>query len=173
MTDELLTSRLSLKKLAASDVECLAEILCDKRAMRYTLQIEDASACKVFLERHEKQRDEKGYAPWVIRSRESGEIVGWGGIYDDPFDPIWGPELIYFFGQRAWGKGFATELSLASLEFVKRHLSLKKVCAFAHPENAASIKVLQKGGFGEVRFLRDMNRFLFEASTTDLMDRIS
>jgi RimJ/RimL family protein N-acetyltransferase len=42
-----------------------------------------------------------------------------------------------------------------------RPAALAEVKAFAHPENAASRKVLSKAGFEEVRFVPAMNRFLY------------
>jgi [ribosomal protein S5]-alanine N-acetyltransferase len=38
---------------------------------------------------------------------------------------------------------------------------LREVSAFAHPDNAASRRVLAKAGFEQRRFVAEMNRFLY------------
>ena len=42
-----------------------------------------------------------------------GRIIGWGGLYDDPFDPGWGGEVAYFFYQAVWGQGYDSEMVVA------------------------------------------------------------
>lgn len=86
--------------------------------------------------------------------------MGWGGVYEDPFDPGWGAELGYAFRPDAWGRGYATELALASLAWADETLGLPEVRAFAHPDNAASRRVLAKAGFEPVRFVPEMERLL-------------
>lgn len=76
-------------------------------------------------------------------------IIGWGGLYDDPFDPA------------SWGQGYATELATACTSLADNVLQLSEVRAFAHPENVASRRVLEKAGFEVMRFVPDMARFLY------------
>ena len=82
-------------------------------------------------------------------------------MYVDPFNPQWGPELGYSFHPGAWGQGFATELARACLEWADRVLGLPMVSAFAHPDNAASSRVLGKVGFVPVRVVPEMDRVLY------------
>ena len=85
-------------------------------------------------------------------SRGESRIVGWGGLNVDPHDHGWGVEVSYFLDPACWGRGFATELVRASLDHAFGALALPEVGAFARPDNAASIRVLEKAGFAFVRF---------------------
>jgi RimJ/RimL family protein N-acetyltransferase len=42
-------------------------------------------------------------------SKANDRIVGWGGLYNHPFDPGWGMEIAYFFHPDVWGQGYATD----------------------------------------------------------------
>jgi [ribosomal protein S5]-alanine N-acetyltransferase len=88
-------------------------------------------------------------------------MIGFGGLYDDPFDVGWGIEVSYHFAKRAWGKGYATELTEFCLRVAHDRLGFAEIRAFAHPDNVASHRVLEKTGFELQRFVGQMNRFLF------------
>jgi RimJ/RimL family protein N-acetyltransferase len=94
-------------------------------------------------------------------TKGDGRIIGWGGLYDDPFDPGWGVEVGYFFHPAAWGHGYATELVRACVRLADNDSRLPEVRAFARPENVGSHRVLRKAGFEVVRFIPEMERFLY------------
>lgn len=52
----------------------------------------------------------------------------------------------YWIRKDQWGKGFATEASLAILNFGFEKLGLNRIWATAAPENKASLRVLEKVG---------------------------
>jgi ribosomal-protein-alanine N-acetyltransferase len=93
--------------------------------------------------------------------RDSRKLSVGVDLYDDPFDPGWGPELAFFFHPRAWGQGYGAELSLAALDVADTKIGLPLVSAFAHPNNVASQKLLQKVGFQPERHVESMNRILY------------
>lgn len=133
----------------------------DPAAMRFTHVQPDLRACRRHIAVHERQRRRVGCAPWAVVEKATGAIIGWGGLYDDPFEPGWGIEVAYLFAPSAWGRGYATELVRCCLEIARTELRLGSVAAFAHPENAASRRVLEKAGFMPERFVPDMERYLY------------
>ena len=133
----------------------------DPLAMRFTHAQPDLRALRRHLAVHERQRRRIGCAPWTIIEKSGGKIIGWGGLYDDPFDPGWGVEVAYLFAPEGWGRGYATELVRCCLEIAKAELRLCSVAAFAHPDNAASRRVLEKCGFVIERFVPSMQRLLY------------
>lgn len=155
------TERLILRPPALSDVPTLFAFLGDAEAMRHTHVHESVRACRRHVVAHERQRRRLGYAPWVIATKVDGQVIGWSGIYDDPFEPGWETEVGYFFHPDAWGRGFATELVRRCVAIADRELMLSELAAFAHPESAGSLRVLEKAGFRVVRFVPGMDRFLF------------
>jgi len=132
--------------------------------MQFTAVQPDLRALRRHIAVHERQRRRIGCAPWTIIEKASGAIVGWGGLYHDPFDPGWGIEVAYLFAPSAWGRGYATELVRFCLEVAEVRLRLDSLVAFAHPGNTASRRVLEKTGFGIERFIPDMDRFLYRRS---------
>ncbi|WP_354342320.1 GNAT family N-acetyltransferase [Phyllobacterium ifriqiyense] len=161
------TARLILRKPKLSDVPHLFEFLGDPVAMQYTHVDASLRECRQRTAMHEWQRRIDGYAPWTIISKDSNQIIGWGGLYDDPFDPGWGVELGYYFHSDAWGQGYGSELASAAMEEADQKLKLPKVGAFARPENKASRRLLERAGFKVIRFVPEMERFFFERSISN------
>jgi ribosomal-protein-alanine N-acetyltransferase len=155
------TPRLILRHPRLADVPTLFEFLGDAEAMRYTRADASLRECHRRIAVHEWHRRRNGYAPWTIVAKADSRTIGWGGLYDDPFEPGWGVEVIYFFHPSAWRQGYASEMVAACMGVADWTLRLPQVHAFAHPENAGSRRVLEKAGFETVRFLPEMDRFLY------------
>ena len=156
----VITDRLILRDTRMSDVSALFSILGDREAMQHTHCCASLRDCRRHIAGHEWQRRIIGHAPWTIARKADGAVIGWGGLYDDPFDRGWGLEVGYWFARSAWGQGFASELVNASLAFAReRHVPL--VSAFARPENGASCRVLEKAGFRCERYVESMARNLY------------
>lgn len=158
---DLETERLALRRPRLTDVPALFRFLGDPAAMRHTHLDSSLRQCRRRIAVHERYRSRDGCAPWTVIEKASGEIIGWGGLYHDPFDRDWGVEVGYSFHPNAWGRGYATELVLASLQQADQVLALPEVWAFAQPDNVGSRRVLEKTGFEEVRFVPEMARFLY------------
>jgi RimJ/RimL family protein N-acetyltransferase len=155
------TERLLLRVPWLADADALMRVFGDREAMRYTFHFATVRELRRHIAGHQCQRAKKGYGPWTIVDKERGDIIGFGGLLDDPFDPGWGIEVVYHFAQAAWGSGFASELTNHCLDVAARRLRVGEVSAFAHPDNLASQRVLTKAGFERRRFVDSMNRFLF------------
>jgi RimJ/RimL family protein N-acetyltransferase len=138
----------------------------DAAAMQYTYIAPTLDHCSVRLGAYEAMRPRLGFAPWVARLSEDSEPIGWGGLSVDPEEPEWGLEVSYAFSPSAWGKGYATELVRISLAHAFGPLSAQEVHAFAKPENAASVRVLEKCGFSLLRYEPRLTRshYLVQAS---------
>ena len=156
----LQSERLAYSHYQNGDETSLFAFMGDGEAMRFTTSFNDLTTCQDHLERFEAQRTKLGYSAWVIRGKDSDRIIGWGGIYDDPFCPGWGPEVGYCFHPESWGQGFGTELVRFSIQHARQLKRMDRLSAFVHPENLASRRVLEKGGFRWQRDVPEMNRAL-------------
>ena len=162
------TSRLILRRPRLGDVPGLFEFLGDAHAMQHTHVDASLQVCRRRVVVHEWRRRQDGYAPWTIMAKSDGRMIGWGGLYNDPFDSGWGVEVAYFFHPVAWGQGYASEMVAACTSVADHALRLPEVRAFAHPANAGSRRVLEKAGFEIVRFAPEMNRFLYRRHRLEL-----
>lgn len=154
------TERLTLRKLHSGDIDNLFAFLGDAAAMAFTHTDATWSECRRRVLVHEWFRRKDGAAPWVVVERASGQVIGWGGLYQDPFEPGWGYEVGYYFHPKVWGRGFASELVQRALVDADERLKLGEVWAMVHPSNPASKRVLEKSGFVVERYLPERPRHL-------------
>jgi [ribosomal protein S5]-alanine N-acetyltransferase len=161
---ELSTERLALCAYEPDDAAVLFAFMSNASAMRFTYIASSVASCHERLQRYEDSRPTLGYAPWVVREKEGRQVVGWGGLSIDPEEPEWGIEVSYSFSPSAWGKGYATELVSFCCSHAFEVVGATSLQAFAMPENRASLRVLEKCGFGYVRFVPDLKRNFYRLS---------
>jgi len=146
------TARLILRAYEADDLEHLFRMQNDRAAMPLAFFAGDIAECRNYHETHAAQRVIVGFAPWVVLLKSNSQVVGWGGLQIDPFDPGWGIEVGYFFHPAHRRQGLASELVQASLAHGFEDLGMDEIGAFARPANTPSIGVLEKAGFRLVRY---------------------
>ena len=130
-----------------ADAVALFRFMSDASAMQHTYAAPTLEHCSARLTAYEAMRTTLGFAPWVARIGDTGQVIGWGGLSVDPAEPEWGLEVSYAFSPATWGNGYATELVQSSLAYAFGPLSAREVHAFARPENVKSVRVLEKCGF--------------------------
>ena len=100
------------------------------------------------LEDKERHWARHGFGMWLMRDRETGEMIGRGGLqwttYVRDLDEV---EVGWSVVPERWRQGLATELALASIDVAFGPLDLDQVVAFTLPDNVASRRVMQKAGF--------------------------
>lgn len=98
-----------------------------------------------------------GYGWWAIARKELPEhVIGFGGIGWRDFLGVQRVNLGYRFAVEAWGRGFATEMGKAALDFGFSSLKLEDVYGYVRPNHAASIRVLEKLGMHRCGELDDV-----------------
>lgn len=141
------TSQLTLRPLREEDFAPLYQVQRDAQAMRYTYTATSLEEFSAHVRAYADLEASIGYAPWAVVATDANLLCGWGGLGVDPFDPGWGVEVAYYLDPQVWGRGYATELVEASLAYAFENVELPLIGAFAHPENRASQRVLEKCGF--------------------------
>jgi RimJ/RimL family protein N-acetyltransferase len=92
-----------------------------------------------------------GFGPWAVERRDTGEYIGEVGFFNlerdlEPgFDGL--PEMGWVLSPGAHGHGFATEAVRAALAWADANFDQPGTACIIAPQNAASIRVAQKGGF--------------------------
>lgn len=88
--------------------------------------------------------DDPGYGRWGCVLRETGQLIGFCGLkWLDDLEVV---DLGYRFLPGFWGRGLATEAAAASLAYGFDVLGLERIVGLVLPENAGSIRVLEKVG---------------------------
>ena len=95
-----------------------------------------------------------GYGRWACVLKRTQEIIGFCGLkYLTDLDAV---DVGYRFLPEYWGQGLATEACRASLDFGFNTLRLDEIIGLVLPENAASVRVLEKAGMqSDGEFLYD------------------
>jgi [ribosomal protein S5]-alanine N-acetyltransferase len=147
---ELTTARLHLRPFTEADGAAIHAVYADPDVMRYVghgahrTMAETASALRTYGDVLER----RGYSFLAVTERAGGALIGDGGLH--PLGGV-GPdvELGYTLARDAWGKGYATELGLALVEYAFGVLRVPRVVAQVEPANSASRRVLAKLGMTE------------------------
>jgi RimJ/RimL family protein N-acetyltransferase len=152
----LVTPRALLRPWTMEDLDAVARICADPEVMRLYETGEPWSREKteqVLIKRIEHER-EHGFSLWAAVLQDTGKLIGHCGLIDCPDSGE--IELSYALARAHWGQGFATELARATLEHGLHVLGLGRIAAVSYPENAASIRVLEKIG---MRFERTFKQY--------------
>ena len=142
----LRTQRLDLQPMELSDLEWYAGFAADAEVMKYIgvvgpLSPEQATAR---LARYVRCWEEHALGMFSVRLRGEESPVGWAGL--QPLQGTADVEVGYAFGRLAWGRGFATEVAAAVVQWGFEDRGLERIVAVASPENAASRRVMDKLG---------------------------
>jgi ribosomal-protein-alanine N-acetyltransferase len=81
--------------------------------------------------------------PYLVFARDGVTLLGSAGIVND--DAV-NAQAGYILARDAWGRGYATEALLASVE-AARAAGVRRLEAGVHVEHHASCRVLEKAGF--------------------------
>ena len=101
-------------------------------------------ALEKFRGRLSRQNNNK-FGNLAVYRGDCNLYIGWCGVsYSKFLDHI---ELGYRYCRDSWCKGYATEAASAILEETYRVTDLDEILACVHPDNTASIRVLEKLGF--------------------------
>jgi RimJ/RimL family protein N-acetyltransferase len=151
----LQTERLILRRFTDADVDLLVELDSDPEVMRFLTggiptprdEIE-REVLPSFLDHY---RRFPGFGFWAAVEKSTGEFLGWfhlrppkGGGPDEA-------ELGYRLRRSAWGKGYATEGSVALIRKAFAELAVRRVVSFTMAVNRASRRVMEKAGLVHVR----------------------
>ena len=141
------TTRTMMRPFSKSDLQQLTALCTNEDAMRYippTFGIENAQQIEERLSNYINHHDEFGVGFCYV-SDKAGNFIGRAGFHFVPEVNLY--EIGYSLLPEHWGKGLATEVVSALLEYAYNDLKLDAVCARTIVGNDRSDKVLQKCGF--------------------------
>ncbi|MDX6543245.1 MAG: hypothetical protein QOK32_848 [Gaiellaceae bacterium] len=93
-----------------------------------------------------------GFGEWAAEERASGRLVGKIGLHHHA---DWTAEDVkvevgWLLARDSWGKGYATEGAVATLEDAFERVRLDRLLSIAHLANRRSIRVMERIGLSPV-----------------------
>jgi len=142
----LKTNRLTLRPLQPLDAIVLHHIYQSEGVLRYFPDPDPPPPEKIqrLIAAQLAHWEKYGYGNWGILPEGEKEIVGWAGLQFLP--ELDETEVGYLLDRPFWGKGYATEAALASLNFGFERFNMDHIIALVHPDNLASRRVIEKCG---------------------------
>ena len=146
------TERLVLRRFTESDVDNLVALDGDPEVMRFltggVATPRERIATEVLPGMLDYYRRFRGYGYYAAQERSTGAFLGWFGLRPESVDEV---ELGYRLGRASWGRGYATEGSLALIHTCFTELGTRRVYARTMAVNTASRRVMEKAGLRYVR----------------------
>lgn len=147
------TERLILREIITEDAESFFAMDSNPEVVRYVgmKPLTDISQSVEMIASIQKQYAENGIGRWAVMRKEDKKFIGWSGL--KLIKEINSHQNIHDLGYRFtpdfWGKGYATETSVAVLNYGFNKMKLDLIFAYADIENDASNHILRKLGFEE------------------------
>jgi RimJ/RimL family protein N-acetyltransferase len=147
------TTHLTLRPLEPNDAGVLHWIYQSEGVLRYFPNPVPPPLEKVqrFIAGQQVHWEKHGYGDWGVVPDGESEIIGWAGLQFLP--ELDETEVGFLLDRPFWGKGYATEAALASLQFGFERFGLDHIIALVHPENLASRRVIEKCGMSYIETL--------------------
>lgn len=144
--DSFTTARLRAERLTADHRDEVQRMHRDPAVMTHLGGVRDDEQSAAYLARNLAHWATYGFGLWILRERDGGDPIGRAvlrHILINGSDEI---EVGYGFYPSHWGRGLATEVTVALLALGRRHLQLTSIVAVTSPANLASQHVLRKAG---------------------------
>ena len=140
------TGRLSLRRFTPDDLELLCRMYADEEVARYVGGVKTREQTREMLDTRilGYYDAHPGLGVWATLDRASGECVGMHLLNN-----IQGETHIqvgYVLFREHWGRGYATEMSIALLRYGFERLRLPQIVGITNLPNVASQRVLLKIG---------------------------
>jgi ribosomal-protein-alanine N-acetyltransferase len=144
------TERLIVRRPRPDDKDNFFLLNGDENVMRYIRAVitKEESDAKLdqFLADDVANTLSKGKGRWLIDEKATGNFIGSFAIIPIPGEPE-KTQLGYSFIPAAWGRGYATEVAKAGLQFFLETTDIPEIYGISETANTASMKVLEKAGF--------------------------
>jgi len=143
----LTTERLTLRRLSPADAEFIVELLNDPAFLQFVgdkaVRTAD-DACRYILDGPMASYERNGFGLWLVALKESDLPIGLCGLLKREALPD--VDIGFAFLPDYRSRGYALESASAVLQYGRTEFGLKRIVAITDPENAGSIRVLQKIG---------------------------
>lgn len=146
--ERLETERLLLRPRQVADAAVLRELWTERDSRVPPHRRIDAGGRPTVADLEESIRAAEGSSLLTVQRKAPRDVIGYCGLVDSGRGAEGEPELAFELLRRVWGQGFATEASLAVLDWASSS-GYERLWATVWEWNTASRRVLAKLGFKE------------------------
>lgn len=145
--DILTTERCLIRETCAEDLDAFYEIYEEPSVTKYTEGLyPDREQEEAYLKDYtENMYYFYNYGVWTICDRRTGQVIGRAGFSNR--EGYENPELGFVIGVPWQGRGYATEVCEALLQYGKEELGFEQMQMLVMPENEVSLHLAEKLGF--------------------------
>ena len=153
------TERLRLRNWSEGDCELLHRHCNTPAVMRWLGGVQPREGMTEVVERLIRLQEERGHTFWAVQRKEDEAFLGFCGlkIANGHGSSVTGElEIGWRLREDAWGRGYAKEAAIASLDHAFGKLGARRVVALTVEGNRASWGLMERLG---MRRRRDLDYF--------------
>lgn len=143
----LQSAHLLYRRLGKEDAEALSRLGSEWEVVKYTSRMPHplhATTATYWIETAGDALAAGTVFTFGVFTKQSQQLIGTASVAMSPaYDEA---ELGYWLGVDLWGQGLGTEIAHRLVSFALADLQVSSVWGGVHPDNAASIRVLEKAG---------------------------
>jgi [ribosomal protein S5]-alanine N-acetyltransferase len=145
--DSFDTKRLQAERLQQEHLEFIHQMNSDVRIMAHLGGLRSIRQTTEYMKRNLAHWQQYSYGIWILRQRETGLLVGRGGLRNTVLDRKDEVEIAYGLLPEFWNMGLATEFVAAAVRIGFSEIGLSSLACITQPDNTASKRVLEKSNF--------------------------
>ncbi len=140
------TERLRVRHLEDADLPDFYAICSDPAVIMYMGDGEPLTEeqTALWLRKSKANYSDHGFGCMAVFSKQNDDFVGFCGLVYAPDRTE--VEIIYALAQPYWGRGLASEVAGAMIDFGFAECGLTEILATIAPQNSDSIKIVEKLG---------------------------
>jgi RimJ/RimL family protein N-acetyltransferase len=143
------TERMRLRRFTADEADLLIDLDSDPEVMRFisggTPTDPDEIVTHVLPRQLQRYSEGERYGMWAAELKGSGDFVGWFHLWPCRLEPH-DVEVGYRLKRAFWGRGLATEGTVALIRKGLEEYGLPRIVARTLKANRASQRVMEKAG---------------------------
>lgn len=146
------TEHLILREIVPTDTGDMYRLDSDPLVHKYlgNNPIKCMGKARAYVDYIRMQYEKYGIGRWAAIEKSTGDWIGWTGLKMNFEEEMNGRINYYDIGYRFmpqyWGKGYATESSIAARDYFFTHFPGNTLCGLADVAHGASCRVLEKIG---------------------------
>lgn len=149
------TERLIIREILPTDENGFFELDSNPNVHKYlgNNPVQNIDQIRSVIKNIRQQYTDNAIGRWAIIDKNTNDFIGWTGlklVTDTTNNHINFYDLGYRLIEKYWGKGIATESTIATIQFAFNTLNLVEIYGMCDTGNIASKNVLEKTGLKHI-----------------------